>query len=203
MPHTEIRILLKKSLVQLEPPPKGEPKTSSVLIPLGWNDSTKQHEILLTKRTELVHTHKGQVSFPGGYWEPGDKSLLDTALREAQEEIGLQTEDVEMLGALPRVQTRGEIWIQPWVALMKFPYHFVLNPNEVDRLLFLPLKTLQEIGLKEVDVHLKKYTVKSPGIQVDGEMVWGATAQMLQLLRSCLRGESVHETDALKPLPIK
>jgi hypothetical protein len=62
MPHTEIRLLLKKSLVQLEPLPKGEPKTSSVLIPLGWNENTEQHEILLTKRTELVHTHKGQVN---------------------------------------------------------------------------------------------------------------------------------------------
>jgi 8-oxo-dGTP pyrophosphatase MutT (NUDIX family) len=196
-------LLLKKSLVQLEPLPKGEPKTSSVLIPLGWNENTEQHEILLTKRTELVHTHKGQVSFPGGYWEPGDKSLLDTALREAQEEIGLQPQDVETVGALPRVQTRGEIWIQPWVALMRFPYSFNLNPNEVDRLLFLSLNTLKEVGLKEVDVNLKKFTVKSPGIPVDGELVWGATAQMLHLLRSCLRGEPLTEAYALNPLPIK
>jgi 8-oxo-dGTP pyrophosphatase MutT (NUDIX family) len=178
---------LKPSLAQV-PTLDSDPgsRLTSVLIPIGHNRLTGQDEILLTKRTMLVETHKGQVSFPGGNREPGDRDLLATALRESAEEIGTQETDMEVVGRLDVVQTRGNVFIYPWVARMAFPYPFRLNPAEVEKLLFLPLDTLLREGLRSFSVAVENLTIKSPGIEVDGELVWGATARMLQLLRDLL-----------------
>jgi 8-oxo-dGTP pyrophosphatase MutT (NUDIX family) len=166
--------------------PKGDPKTSSVLVPVGWNPATDREEILLTKRTQLVETHKGQVSFPGGFCEDHDAHVLETALRESMEEIGTKAEDIEIIGALEPVKTRGDILIYPWVGLLKFPYPFLPNPGEVDSLLYLSVTELVEHGLKPVDVEVGASRVKSHGIYVSNELVWGATARMLEQLRDLL-----------------
>ncbi len=171
----------------LDPPnpeniPKGDRSISSVLIPIGWNKETNREEILLTKRTQWVENHKGQISFPGGFWEPHDRNLLDTALRESEEEIGTKAADIEVLGTLEPVLTRGNILIHPWVAKLEFPYDFKVSAAEVAQLLFLPLEVLLTEGLKTVEVNVGEYTVASIGIHVDGELVWGATARLLEQL---------------------
>jgi len=167
--------------------PKGDRSISSVLIPVGWNKETQREEILLTKRTQWVETHKGQISFPGGFWEPHDRNLLDTALREAEEEIGTKPSDIEILGTLQPVLTRGNILIHPWVARLEFPYAFSINSAEVAQLLFLPIEVLVSEGLKPVDVSVGEHSVASVGIYVDGELVWGATARLLEQLIDRLR----------------
>ena len=160
---------------------------SSVLVPIGRNPERKRDEILLTKRTMKVETHKGQVSFPGGLKEDEDPDLLATALREAREEIGTRESDVEVLGRLTPVITGGSgVVIYPWVGKLTFPYPFVLNDMEVDRLLFLPVHRLLEEGLQPVSVPVGTVDVKSIGIVVDDELVWGATAKMLDELRKVL-----------------
>lgn len=161
-------------------------KVSSVVIILGWNEINEQHEILLTKRTQLVETHKGQISFPGGFYQDGDGELLNTALRELEEECGANRGDLEVIGSMNPVETRNQVMIYPWVASMKFPYSFRVNPHEVERLLYLPVNELIEVGLKTTDVSIGTFTVKSPGIYVDNELVWGATAKMLETLREYL-----------------
>jgi 8-oxo-dGTP pyrophosphatase MutT (NUDIX family) len=162
--------------------PKGDRSISSVLIPIGWNRETEREEIVLTKRTQWVETHKGQISFPGGFWEACDRNLLDTALRESEEEIGTKASDVEILGTLEPVLTRGNILIHPWVSKIELPYSFTVNSAEVAQLLYLPFETLIAEGLKPVDVNVGEYTVASIGISVDGELVWGATARLLEQL---------------------
>ncbi len=160
---------------------------SSVLIALSWNETNRQQEILLTKRTMLVDSHKGQVSFPGGFWESHDASLVATALRESQEEIGTDPAHVSVLGALEAVQTPMGVWIYPWVGhLQKSPYPFRVNAAEVEKILYLPLETLLEAGLKPVKVQFEDIQVESLGIHVDGELVWGATARILGQLRDRL-----------------
>lgn len=164
---------------------------SSVLIALCANETTHQQEILLTKRTMLVDTHKGQVSFPGGFWESHDTSLVATALRESQEEIGTDPAHVSVLGALEAVQTHQGVWIYPWVGhLQQTPYPFRVNAAEVERILYLPLETLMKEGLKPVSVRVGEVDVKSYGIYVDGELVWGATARILGMLRDRLLAEA-------------
>lgn len=170
-----------------DPLPRGEPALSSVLALLGWNREREREEILLTKRTEHVETHKGQVSFPGGFWEETDSDLLQTALRESNEEIGLDPKAVKILGSLEPVTTRGNIVVYPWVGWITYPYPFIPNPSEVASMLFLPVKDLLETGLKQVKVPISEgFSVESIGIWVEGELVWGATARMLEQLRERL-----------------
>lgn len=161
-------------------------RLSSVLIAVGPHSATQRDEILLTKRTHLMENHRGQVSFPGGFWETTDASLMDTALRESQEEIGTAPSDIEILGGLESVRTHQGVHIFPWVGRLGFPYPFVINAAEVERVLFLPVQTLVEEGLKPRKIRVGEINVISPAIEVDGEVVWGATARLLDHLRRYL-----------------
>ncbi|MEZ4750718.1 MAG: CoA pyrophosphatase [Bdellovibrionota bacterium] len=163
------------------------PGTAAVLVLIGRRPGQSSDEILLTKRTELVETHKGQISFPGGFWSAGDADSLQTALRECEEEIGLIKQNIEVLGALPLVHTRGAVPIYPWVARTDFPAELLVNEGEVDRVLYLPLEQLLEEGLQPVTIEARDYKVQSIGIRVSNELVWGATARVLQHLHSHLR----------------
>lgn len=163
---------------------------SSVLIAVGFNRATQREDILLTKRTMLVESHKGQVSFPGGFWEAHDASLVQTALRECQEEIGTQPEHIQVVGGLPPVQTHQGVYIYPWVGLMDFPYPFALSAAEVEKVIFLPVQSLLDDGLKPVTVKVGEIRVVSEGIYAENELVWGATARILDQLRRCLLNQS-------------
>lgn len=166
------------------PSPQGAQRSlSSVLVAMGPNADTGREEILLTKRTMLLESHKGQVSFPGGYWESSDATLVDTALRESLEEIGTAPQDIEILGGLESVRTHQGVDIYPWVGWMRFPYPFSINPAEVEKVFFLPVETLLEKGLEPRKIRVGEVNVLSPAIEVEGEVVWGATARMLEHLR--------------------
>lgn len=162
-------------------PLEGGRDRAGVLVAIGRGEDGRE-SLVLTKRTQYVKTHKGQVSFPGGLWEPGDQCLRDTALREAEEEIGLQPHHVEVIGPLPPVETRATLPIQPWVGYFSLPYSYVMSDAEVDRIILLPLERLMKEGLEEVRVSVGLFRMRGPGIEVDGELVWGATARILQAL---------------------
>lgn len=155
---------------------------ASVLVPFVVDRERGTETLLLTKRAETLPTHKGQVSFPGGFREPGDPDLLSTALREAEEEVGIAPDDVRILGSLDSVIAGGRVGIRPFVAVLEGPYEFRPSVDEVERLLELPVDRLVEEGLKPVSVAIGNLSVKSEGIVVDGELVWGATARMLRYL---------------------
>lgn len=155
---------------------------ASVLVPIVVDRRTGQETLLLTKRTETLPTHKGQVSFPGGYREPQDPDLLTTALREAEEEVGILAADVRILGALDPVTAGGRVGIRPFVAVLEGPYAFRPSADEVERLLELPIERLMREGLNPVSVNVGSFSVASEGIVVEGELVWGATARMLRYL---------------------
>ena len=159
---------------------------SAVLVPIAFNPEKQRHEILLTKRTMLVETHKGQISFPGGYLEPQDESHLHTATREAHEEIGLDPKAVEILGALSPVLTRFSVAIFPWVGRVQLPYDFALSKGEVEKIIFLPVQELVEKGLTDMTVEINGMKIKTPGIWAENELVWGATAKILEELREAL-----------------
>ena len=112
---------------------------AAVLVPLVPAGS--DIEVILTLRTESLPTHKGQVAFPGGRFGPRyDESLVDTALREAEEEIGLRRGDVEIVGSLPDVQTMSSRFvITPLVGRIPADYPFVLDPGEVAEVFAMPL----------------------------------------------------------------
>src|SRR5512144_1158781 len=117
---------------------------AGVLVPLFLDKGEMQ--VLFTQRTFTVKDHRGQISFPGGVRHDGDVDLLATALREAQEEIGLDPKVVEVLGPLPPVDTITGYCINPFVGVIPHPYDFQPNPLEVKRLLLLPLAGFFEAG---------------------------------------------------------
>lgn len=185
--------ILRERLSRVDPVmnPSNTKIAASVLIPIGVRPEAVQHEILLTKRSDKVDTHKGQISFPGGVFEMGDQHLLHTALRETREEVGIDETEIEVLGALAPVQTLRDVEIYPWVAKVKFPEKFIFNSDEVEKLVFLPLERLLEEGLKPVQVSVKEgglpFKVASVGITCENELIWGASAKILEQLLAILR----------------
>lgn len=169
-----------------------EPALAAVLIPLVMRDELM---LLLTERTTNLSTHSGQVAFPGGRTDAGDRDAVDTALREAHEEIGLPREHVEVLGTLPTYVTGTAFIITPVVALVRPGFELVPNPGEVADVFEVPLGYLMnpanhrrhEVSFDGV---LRQwlsmpYTEPQPE-PADGiareRYIWGATAGMLRNL---------------------
>jgi 8-oxo-dGTP pyrophosphatase MutT (NUDIX family) len=118
---------------------------SAVLLPIYYKQG--QYYLLFTKRTQEVKDHKSQISFPGGAYQPEDETLVNTALRECAEEIGLMAGDVEVLGELDDfvTQTSGYI-ISPFVAIIPWPYQFKVNREEIEEIIEIPLSALLKMG---------------------------------------------------------
>lgn len=151
---------------------------AAVLVPLFFQDGELQ--VLLTQRTTLVRDHQGQVSFPGGVRSPQDASSLVAALRETQEEIGLEPEAVEVLGALPPISTLTGYCIHSFVGLIPYPYPFRINQHEVARLIPVPVAALLEparwfTGPFAWQGHLQTVYY----CHFEGTFIWGATAVIL------------------------
>lgn len=179
--------LLKDRLSQ-EPAPAPAPSgllPAGVLVPLFFSQG--ESHLLFTQRTLSVKDHRGQIAFPGGVRDLKDPDLLATALRESQEEIGLEPEVVEVLGALPPIATITGYGITAYVALIPYPYEFHPNPREVKRLLFLPLEGFCDSGRWSTG----NYTYKGRTTRVcywrqNKTVVWGATARILLNLLALL-----------------
>jgi len=154
-------------------------KPAAVLVPL-FQKNWKTH-ILLTKRTDRVEHHKGQVSFPGGAFRYEDLDLLTTALRETEEEIGVERDLVEILGELYHMVTLSNFRICPYVGVIPYPYPFKLSAFEVERLIELPLKyLLEEAEFKEALFTYEGQSNINLHIDFQEEIIWGATARILK-----------------------
>ena len=152
---------------------------SAVLVPIY--DKRGEYYILLTQRTEKVQDHKGQVSFPGGAYEEQDVTLLNTALRECAEEIGLAAEAVEVLGELDDIATTTSSYvISPFVAIIPWPYSFKADPIEVGEIFAVPILTLLGEGCLRYETE-KVYgqTATAYFYHYRGKVIWGATARIL------------------------
>ncbi|MBI2606002.1 MAG: CoA pyrophosphatase [Deltaproteobacteria bacterium] len=140
-------------------------------------------EILFTVRTDTVEHHKGQISFPGGKRDDTDASLLETALRETEEEIGLSRENVEIIGELSDTPTvRTSFLIRPFVGLVRG--RPALSPSEIEiaETLFVPLAHLLDEANSTLETYEyggSRYRIKAYHYQ--GHRIWGATARILQV----------------------
>jgi 8-oxo-dGTP pyrophosphatase MutT (NUDIX family) len=154
---------------------------AAVLLPLLIKDSTLH--ILFTKRTHLVKVHKGQISFPGGVHDPADKSLQTTALREAQEEIGLSRKDVEILGSLDPISTvTTRFLIYTFVGVIPYPYPFQPNGREVAEILIVPFDFLaDDHHWTRRFYHANDTAFKAYFINYGNYRIWGATARILKM----------------------
>lgn len=160
-------------------------RPAAVLVPLVWHDSGPT--VLLTRRTESLSTHAGQVSFPGGKVDAVDSSEIAAALREAEEEIGLDPAGVVVLGTLPQYVTITDFVVTPVVAMLQPPLHLRPEPGEVAEVFEVPL------ALALDGSQYQKHSYVRDGIhgqylamQWQHYTVWGATAAMLRLLAQAL-----------------
>jgi 8-oxo-dGTP pyrophosphatase MutT (NUDIX family) len=155
-------------------------RQAAVLLPL-YETPSGPH-FVLTKRTERVPTHKGQISFPGGGFQEGDGDLLATALRETEEEIGLRRSDVTVVGVLDDTVTAASAHVvRPFVGFLPHPYPFRLDSFEIERLVHLPLRPLMEPRCFREEIWERDGRPHSVYFyEHDGQTVWGLTARILK-----------------------
>ncbi len=152
---------------------------AAVLVPILFREGA--YHILFTKRTEIVKYHKGQISFPGGAFEEKDANLLNTALRESTEEIGIKPDDIDVLGELDDTLTQtSNFVITPFVATIAEIKSLKFNPLEIEEMLEVPIPAL-------LDKSRLHQTIESFGgedgiaytYSYQGKVIWGATAKIL------------------------
>jgi 8-oxo-dGTP pyrophosphatase MutT (NUDIX family) len=150
---------------------------AAVLVALYVQDD--ELSAVFTKRRDDLRRHAGEISFPGGRRDEGDRDLAATALREAEEEIGLPSDAVEIVGALqptPTIVTGYAVY--PFVALIEPGRVWTLSPREVDAVLELPLSALQA-GYARRRLVRRGLPIRTDTYVVDGNLIWGATARIL------------------------
>jgi len=164
----------------------------SAVLALLYPENNEPHIALMLRNTYLG-THSGQVSFPGGKREPDDKTLKETALREAQEELNIYPKDVNILGALSQVYIPpSRFLVSPFLGYSKHRPNFIRNPHEVAEIIEAPLRLiLDEADIKEKSIYLEmakgKITVKY--FDILGHTVWGATAMMLKEISELIQNQ--------------
>lgn len=188
MDPVDLRARLRAAL-EPSPAPALAPgdRLAAVLAPLV---ERPELSVILTERSERVPRHAGEISFPGGLVEAVDADLAATALREAEEEIGLDRRLTEILGALPAVHTSvSGILVVPFVGMLEDLPTLVLDDGEIRSVLLAPVRRLLEVETLG--------TWERPGgrrwtgfvYEVEGRTVWGATGRMLHDLLEIIRKE--------------
>jgi 8-oxo-dGTP pyrophosphatase MutT (NUDIX family) len=158
---------------------------ASVLFPIVLRENGAS--VLLTQRTDHLRDHPGQVSFPGGRVEPDDSSPAHTALREAQEEIGLAAEHVEILGYLPEYRTGTGFRVTPVVALVRPPFELTPDKHEVADIFEVPLAFLMDPSNHQQRLIHNRGKLRPYFAMPYGDyFIWGATAGIIVALHQAL-----------------
>jgi len=188
------RMMARVKAMPFEVPANARP---SAVLSLLFPKENALH-LLLIKRTEDGHAHSGQISFPGGRQEPTDADLRATALREAQEEVGIMSADVSILGPLTHLYIPvSNFLVYPFIAYSEKKPEYNLSRDEVARVIEVPVKELLSTERKTIA------TVTSPADKTfvrnvnayqltDGSIIWGATAMILSEIEVVL-SESIFE----------
>jgi 8-oxo-dGTP pyrophosphatase MutT (NUDIX family) len=153
-------------------------RNAAVIIPLFFKN--QEPHLLFTKRTDKVEHHKGQISFPGGMEDKTDNNLMETALRETWEEMGIKSEDITILGRTDNFLTNTNFMVTPYVGHFPYPYPYNINEDEISSILEVPLSHLLNPEIFRIekwkrngvlwDVHFYDY---------NGENIWGVTGFLL------------------------
>jgi 8-oxo-dGTP pyrophosphatase MutT (NUDIX family) len=168
-------------------PTKGVPVAAAVLVPIYRAEGSSH--LVLTRRRSDLRRHAGEISFPGGRRDEADADLRITALREAEEEIGLPRSQVEVIGALPPTSTFATGYeIHPFVGTIPTGMAWELSPREVDAVLEL---SVEEIRAGRTVTRLQRRGVSflTDAYVVDEHLIWGATARIIENLLARLDDE--------------
>ncbi len=160
--------------------PDAARRPSAVLL-LLYERGGEEHVLFQVRTSHVLH-HKGEISLPGGARDPGDDSLVQTALRETHEEIGVQPDHIDVLGGLDELTTRSGYTITPYVGaiLHPEPYPFALASREVEQLLTVPLSHLADARYHEWSVReLDGVRAAERAFLYESHRIWGATARIV------------------------
>lgn len=160
-----------------------QPTPAAVLIPLVLDGEI--WKLLFIKRTHKIRDrHSGQIAFPGGRADPTDSTLEATALREAQEEIGVNPADIEILGQSRSITTITDYEVYPYAGLLAWPYELTLSTEEVEKTILIPIDWLADPKNHRAQTWESPF---SPGSELpviyfnefEGEILWGVTGQIV------------------------
>ena len=152
---------------------------AAVLLVIYAKDG--EYCVLLNKRSEEVEYHKGEISFPGGARDPEDNDFLDTALRETEEEMGIDRKDVTILGELDEVVTNSRFHVKVFVGSITYPYKFKPSAVEIAEVLEVPIHSLNDPSNLRVETRWENGTPLSTRSYAFKEhLIFGVTARILQ-----------------------
>jgi 8-oxo-dGTP pyrophosphatase MutT (NUDIX family) len=180
----KLRDALSKSDPNDRPVAGAATREAAVLVPIIRR--ADDLNIVYIRRSDLVESHRGQVAFPGGRVDPVDTTLLDTALREAQEEVGIEPEVVDVLGGFPTMSTVSSgMLVAPFVGVLTRPVEFRVDPIEVAEVFEVPLRVLADAryrGMYEWRRDQRRPSSHYPAIFYSGQTIWGLTLRITETL---------------------
>jgi 8-oxo-dGTP pyrophosphatase MutT (NUDIX family) len=166
---------------------------AAVLVPVLA--AAPELRLVFTKRTDTLSRHAGEISFPGGLADEGEPPAT-TALREAEEELGLEPSEVELLGALPAVHTHvSGIMIVPFVGMLWRDPAFTPNAGEIDQVLEFPLRDLAASGAEQELEH-EGQRFHTFVYDMNGHVIWGATARILWSFTDLVKSAPLEASEA-------
>lgn len=196
-----VRTVEARDLSRFVPPSDGSGRHSAVLMLFASPDGVDSADVLLLQRAATLRSHAGQTAFPGGATDPEDASPAATALREAEEEVGVRPETVDVLAELP------DLWlppsgfvVTPVLAYWREPHPVgIVDEREVAGVRRAPLADLLDPENRFTTRHPSGFT--GPGFEVSGLFVWGFTAGLLDRLLRLAGWERPWNRDVVRELP--
>jgi 8-oxo-dGTP pyrophosphatase MutT (NUDIX family) len=174
------------------------PVPAAVLVPLFLRGGA--YHLLFTKRTPHLTHHSGEISFPGGVCDPGDRDYADTALREAWEEVGIAPDDVELLGELDDCHSIHNYLVTPVVGVFPSDYQLTVNDAEIERLIEVPLSHFERPGVYRKEYWQWQGKSRAMYFYRYGEdEIWGLTARILKQFLDVLKGTEADEGALSEP----
>lgn len=168
----------------------------AVLVPIFLRRST--YHVLYIQRSVKLRDHAGQIGFPGGRREEWDHDLLQTALRETEEELGIPSSHIEVLGELSEILTPTHYCVKPFVAMIPEPLALKIDPKEVEGLIEVPLAHL--LNPKNLTVEPLEFfdpSFEMPSFHYKQHVIWGATGRMTRELVDLLKKTKNRNQDFL------
>lgn len=165
-----------------------EPRAAAVLVPMIEREG--ELHLVYIRRSDIVESHRGQVAFPGGRVDPGDRTLLDTALREAREEVNIEPHTVDVLGGFPTMSTVSSgMLVAPFVGVLTSAPEYRADPVEVAEIFEVPLSVLVDAryrGMYEWKRDGGRSSSNFPAILYSGQTIWGLTLRITESLLEIL-----------------
>lgn len=193
LPGSEAQYRMAHAVRRSEEPPPEHARKAGVLA-LFYPKDDQWHLVLIERQSHNPDDrHRGQIGFPGGRYESGDEHLRNTALREAEEEVGVNAGTVQILGSLTELYIPvSNYLVHPYVGFVDYYPSFRPEEKEVKSIIEVPLDHLrQPCNVRLTDMKISEHIVlkEVPYFDVEGKVVWGATAMMLNELLEVIDGE--------------